>query len=256
MDDRNINYYFQFTLNNYEKEGLEANLSKVDRRIDTFLELSETIGKEKVIWRFDPFILMENTGVDELLKRAEYIGDRLKNHTQKLVFSFADIAEYRKVQKNLIKKAVPYIEFDEASMVSLAKGLEALNKGWGFELGTCAEKIDLQPLGIYHNKCIDDDLIKKLFYKDEKLMKFLGYELKMADLFDPESKLTPIKKKKNLKDKGQRVSCGCIISKDIGQYNTCPHECLYCYANTSVKIAKDNYQKHVNNPNSETITGD
>jgi len=255
LDEKGINYYFQYTLNDYRKEKLEQGVPNLDNRIETFIELSEKIGKEKVIWRFDPYILTETSGVDELLKRTEYIGDKLKDYTDKLVFSFADIKDYKKVQNNLRRDSVPYMEFNERTMNEMATGLMQLNKKWKLEIGTCAEKIDLDKYGIVHNKCIDDDLMKQLFYKDAKLMAFLGYELKKADLFDTEEKLVSLKSR-NLKDKGQRIACGCIMSKDIGQYNTCPHECVYCYANTSVEMAKKNYKRHRENPNSESIIGE
>lgn len=43
--------------------------------------------------------------------------------------------------------------------------------------------------------------------------------------------------------------------RTIGEYNTCPHLCEYCYANTSKEIAIANWKKHENNPYAETITG-
>lgn len=254
LNEKNINYYFQFTLNDYAKERLELKVGSVDKRIETFIKLAEKIGKEKVIWRFDPYILTDTSGVDELLKKTEYIGNKLKSYTNKLVFSFADIKDYRKVQNNLRKVSVSYTEFNQRTMNELATGLMELNKNWNLEIGTCAEKIDLDKYGIIHNKCIDDDLMKRLFYNDYKLMEFLGYKYEKADLFDSEGKLISLKSK-NLKDKGQRVACGCIMSKDIGQYNTCPHECVYCYANTSNEIAYANYKIHKLNPHSDTIIG-
>jgi hypothetical protein len=137
-------------------------------------------------------------------------------------------------------------------MIEFAEGLAKLNKEWGFRIGTCAESIDLNKYGIEKNKCVDDDLIIRLFSHDKELMKFLGVEIKEAELF-PEEQI--VESRKNLKDKGQRLDCGCIISKDIGQYNTCPHECVYCYANTSKEEARKNYESSKNNPFSDTIVG-
>ena len=136
--------------------------------------------------------------------------------------------------------------------ISLAKGLQQLDKSWNLEIGTCAEKIPLEQYGIVHNKCVDDDLMIELFSHDKVLMDFLGVEFVPADLFNS---IPGIKKNKNNKDKGQRELCGCINSKDIGQYNTCPHECIYCYANTSIKVARQSYKTHKAKPNFDTIIG-
>ena len=38
-------YYFQFTLNDYVREGLEPNVPPVAERIDTFKRLADRIGK-------------------------------------------------------------------------------------------------------------------------------------------------------------------------------------------------------------------
>jgi len=252
LDEKDINYYFQYSLNDYEKDNLEETVPPLETRIKTFIKLSNRIGKERVIWRFDPYILTDKIDIEELLKRTKYIGDKLKNYTNKFVFSFADIEVYKKVKNNFYREHINYKEFDEQTMNQLAKGLLKLNIKWDFEIATCAEKIDLQQFGIKHNKCIDDDLIIKLFPEDIKLMNFLGYDkFVQPDFFDSDIN----KKKKNLKDKGQRQNCGCIVSKDIGQYNTCIHDCIYCYANTSKEIAQSNYAKHKRSPNSETIIG-
>jgi len=253
LDERIRNYYFQYTLNDYDIEKLEPNVPNVQSRIETFTELSERIGKGKVIWRFDPLILTEKMGVNELLKKVENIGNQLKNHTEKMVFSFADIKLYKKVQNNLRKNAINYQEFNEGRMNEFAAGLQQLNKTWRFEIGTCAEKIPLEKYGIIHNKCVDDDLMIKLFPHDKILMDFLGVKITPPDIFNPKG---GIEKKKNNKDKGQREFCGCIFSKDIGEYNTCPHLCEYCYANASKEIALANWKQHKQNPNNEMIKGE
>lgn len=222
LDEHIKNYYFQFTLNDYDQEWFDGKIPKVERKINTFKELSNRIGRNRVFWRFDPLLLTQDIDVKELLRRIENIGNQLYTYTNKFLFSFADISIYRKVENNLRKENIRYIEFSQ--------GLGKINEKLNLELATCAEKFDLNNCDIMHNKCIDDDLMIKLFPHDKELMKFLGIEFTEPTLFEPGGE---IKKTKKMKDKDQRGACGCIISKDIGEYNTCPHECVYGYANTS-----------------------
>ena len=250
LDQSGLNYYFQYTLNDYECEDFEPNVPSLASRIDTFTRLSELIGKERVIWRFDPLLLTERLTVPELLKRIRKIGNQLVSHTDKLVFSFADILSYQKVSSNLIRETSCYdestihlAEFTPDQKNEFAKGIHKILVEWrktnpDFMIATCAEDIDLEKYQISHNKCIDDELIKRLFPEDKKLMDLLGVKSKEQLLFGEEVHL----KKINLKDKGQRKACGCMISKDIGAYNTCNHLCVYCYANTSPEVVRKNLQ--------------
>ena len=239
------NYYFQFTLNNYEPEKLEPRVPPIEQRVETFRAIANKIGKERVVWRYDPLMLSSTLTISEQLNRIREVGEAIKGCTEKLVFSFADIAAYRKVSKNL--DGTSCREFSEAEKEEFVIGLVELNKSLKLELATCAEGIDLNRFGVKHNKCVDDDLMLRLFSTDGKLMDFIGAEY---DMFAGWS----IKKSK--KDKGQRKACGCIVSKDIGMYNTCPHLCRYCYANASAALALKNFDQHNHQAGSDSLIPD
>lgn len=249
---KGINTYIQYTLNDYVAEKLEHGVPALQERIDTFKRLVDKLGLGKVIWRFDPMILTNHIDCNDILAKIDNIGNQLNGYTEKLVFSYADISTYRKVQANLEKNSIHYREFEKEDMLYIAKNLAKLNEKWGFTLATCGENINIEELGILHNKCIDDDLMIKYFSYDQKLMEFLNVDIIKGGLFSPD---TTIVKRKNNKDKGQRAFCGCIVSKDIGEYNTCPHLCEYCYANTSKETAVRNWQHHRQDPFAETIIG-
>ena len=242
LNKRRIHYYFTFTMNDYEVEGLEPNLPPLLERVETFKRLSQLIGKDRVIWRFDPLILSEAISVDTLLKKIERVGNLLHDYTSKLVFSFVDISEYRAVGANLRRKGSDYREFDKKEKAMIAKGIQALNEEWRLELASCCEDVDLSSFGVHHNRCIDDELMVRLFKDDGKLMEFLGTERRsiQTTLYYP-----PKDTENPLKDKGQRKACGCIVSKDIGEYNTCGHLCTYCYANHSEAHVKANLKKKI-----------
>jgi hypothetical protein len=214
-----LNYYFQFTLNDYEAEGLEPCLPPLAERVETFRRLADRIGPERVIWRFDPLVLTERLTADLLLDRISRLAGLLCGCTRKLVISFADIQRYRAVQRRLSRHCAGVREFTPEEMIAFAARLVDLSGAWGVELATCAEAVELA--GIAHNCCIDDRLLAQCFGGDAELMAFLG----CGALFPGKAS-----SRSALKDQGQRKACRCIASKDIGAYGTCGHDCLYCYA--------------------------
>ena len=267
LKERNIGCYIQYTLNDYYEEGLERGVPSLEERIETFKRLVDKLGKGRVIWRFDPLILTDKSSLEDLLCKVENIGDQLQGYTEKLVFSYADIALYKKVKANLEKSHVRYQEWTVPQMEEFAKGLSELNQKWHYELATCGEKIDIEQYGIEHNHCVDDNLMIRFAHHDKALMDFLGVEVKTIEnsLFGMEpipanaimlNETQYAIKKKDNRDEGQRQFCGCMVSKDIGEYNTCPHLCEYCYANASKEVAMRNWkQAKETNWQSETITG-
>lgn len=255
LDEMGVHYYFQCTLNDYVTEQLEPNLPSIEKRIETFINLSNLIGSDRVIWRFDPILLCNSISPRNILSKIWKIGNKLKGYTHKLVFSFVDIRAYRKVQNNLIKETSLFtkedVESGEGSEVQRQEIIDGLVKlhemwqaeGWDLTLATCAEDIDLDMYGIEHNRCIDDRLMSRIFSEDKVLMYYLRTgSLPEPNLFGDIPDLPDIHK--NLKDKGQRKLCGCMVSKDIGMYNTCRHFCVYCYANTSKNSVIENGKKH------------
>lgn len=255
LDKLGIHYYFQVTLNDYVKEGFEPNVPSVGLRLETFKKLSAMIGKERIIWRFDPLIVTNDITPRDLLGRIWHIGNQLKDYTEKLVFSFVDVKAYRKVQNNLVKETncftkenVESAEMSAAQRKEIVEGLVKLREkwqsdGWKLTLATCGEDLDLDFYGIEHNRCIDGELMKRIFADDDEFVYYL-HTLKWPER-DMFGMLPAIHvKQKKVKDAGQRKVCGCMVSKDIGMYNTCRHFCVYCYANTSKECVMNNAKRH------------
>ena len=227
LQEKGIGFYIQFTLNDYDAEQLEPGVPRLAERIDTFKRIVDEYGVGSVVWRFDPLILTEKISPELLLHRISAIAEPLNGYLERLVFSFADIAGYRSVARNLRAAGINYREWDTEAMSAFARRLADMSHP--FRLATCAEVIDLEEFGIEHNRCIDAELIARRSQDDAELQSFLQ-----------RAKL----------DSGQRKLCGCILSKDIGAYNTCPHLCRYCYANYSPQTVMNNFRKHTNSSES------
>jgi hypothetical protein len=256
LDRLGYGYYFLFTLNDYDKERLEPGVPYVGERIATFIRLSRCIGKGRVVWRYDPLVLSDRITVQDLLEKIKSIGDRIAPYTERLVFSFVDIEKYAKVRRNLQEGGITGArEFTDDEVDGFCSGLAALNRRWGLSITTCAEGRDHSRFGIGRGQCISYDLMIKEFGNDRKLMDFLQPDDQqtlggMPAAVDPS---------RRLKDPGQRNTCRCIVSKDVGQYSSCMHLCAYCYATTSPARARQNYARYIADKDRgifhDTITG-
>lgn len=204
-------YYFQFTLNAYNKD-FETNLPSLEARIQTFQVLSELIGKQRVIWRYDPIILNSQYSINWHTEKFEYIAKKLCNHTEKIIISFIDL--YTKISNNIKGKNIYELSFGQKK--SIAKSFSEIADFYNLKIDTCAENIDLSAYGIGHARCIDDKLIAKL----------LDCSMDVD------------------KDKNQRLKCGCVASIDLGLYDTCQNGCAYCYANHNADVRKRNFEAY------------
>lgn len=204
---QNYAYYFQFTLTGYGKD-VEPNLpNKRGELIPIFKRLSEKIGKEKVIWRYDPVLISRRYTMNYHLKAFEEIAGNLADYTEKVVISFIDL--YSKTQRNTRELDIRRMTNEE--IMGLAGQMAQIASKYHLTIESCAEQIKLQELGVRHGSCIDRKLIEGI----------LGCKLIVE------------------KDKNQREECGCFESVDVGTYNTCPNGCKYCYANFNDNRVKD-----------------
>jgi hypothetical protein len=232
LDRRGLHSVVQYTLNDYEAEGLEPGLPPLADRIRLFRRLAMRLGPERVIWRLDPLLLTDRLGVGDVLERARRLAAKLAPFTRRLVISFADIERYPAVRRRLARMGIGAREPSGQEQLDLASGIAEINRAFGLELVTCAEAADLSEFGVAHGRCVDGDLMARLWPEDADLMAFLS---------SPQAR----------KDRGQRRACGCLASKDIGRYGTCPHGCVYCYATASPTAAQRHADAH--RPDGERI---
>lgn len=213
---KDYHYYFQFTLNPYGK-SIETAVAGKKGIIDVFKKLSDKIGPERVVWRYDPIFFTNEIDTDYHLLYFEKLSSMLKGYTQRCIISFLDL--YKKTERNM--SGIGAYAPDEATIRRIATEFAAIGKGINLEIQSCAEAIDLDKQGVSHGHCVDRELIEQI----------VGYHLEVK------------------KDHNQRKECGCVESIDIGEYNTCMHHCLYCYANFSQsQVIHKHESHHVDSP--------
>jgi len=215
LEERGFLYLIHYTITGLGS-SFEPRVPEPERAIELFQKLGEKIGKKRIFWRFDPIILTEKIGEEETLKRFEKLLFQLKDYTERVYFSFLEL--YARV-----KRRIQYYEKETGDRVlepsleqkrKIAQTLKELALSQGLSLYACCEP-ELVEFGVEQAHCIDARLISELSGK----------------IFP--SKISP-----------SRRFCGCYYSLDIGAYDTCPHLCWYCYANSHPRLVRKRYAEH------------
>ena len=206
------------TITPYDRD-IEPRVPDKTQVIESFRRLSERLGQQAVIWRYDPVLLSERYTEEYHLRAFRKMASLLENATDTVVISFLDL--YPKVRRNFPEaKAVP-----ESVKIRLGKKLIAIAADHGMRVKTCGEGDILLPYGADTSGC----------------MTIADYERAIG------LRLRVPKRKPN------RTVCSCYLACDIGAYNSCGHFCRYCYANAERHAVIDNIKRH--DPDSPLLIG-
>lgn len=211
LDSREYRYYFQYSILGYPRE-IDYKSPPTVTAIRTFCELSDRLGPNRVIWRYDPILFTGLTPPAFHRENFQRLAESLRDRTRRSVVSIVDM--YRKTEtrmKSLAGTPAAVQPCDPIEFEQLMRELAQLARANGMDIVSCAEETDLRPFGIRPGKCVDDELIAEAFELDVLAKK----------------------------DPTQRRTCGCVVSRDIGMYESCLYGCQYCYATKSFEQAKN-----------------
>lgn len=211
--------YYHYTITAYDTD-IEPNVPSIEQSVETLKQLSAQVGKEKVAWRYDPVLLTEKYTIEKHFETFDYMARELSPYVDRCIFSFVEM--YKKLAVNM-----PELQpISNDNKLLLVKGLGAIAKQYGLYLQTCAAKDDYLQFGVHHSGCMTTEIFSRA----------LGLNFK------------------HQAHKGNRIGCACMESRGLGDYNSCPNGCRYCYANKDHAKAAENYRRH--DPKSPLLLGD
>ena len=184
---------FQVTITPYGRD-IEPEVPFKADVADAFKAVSERIGADRMIWRYDPIILNDRINVEYHRRKFELLCRELEGYTRRCTFSFLEM--YGKLHDRPELRSITFAEMD-----AMAEMMVPIAERYGMKLSYCCAKHDLSRFGIEPRGCIDRQMMRSLNIPFEEM------------------------------DSPLRDGCRCVKNIDIGSYDTCLHNCIYCYAN-------------------------
>jgi hypothetical protein len=215
-------FVVQYAINGYPRE-LERAVVDWDRSARIFVETARRFGPRVCVWRYDTIVITSLTPAAWHVERFERIAEKLSGATDEVIISFAQI--YAKTRRNMDEAAgefgFTWTDISDEAKCGLAEKLVKIAERFGMKLSICAQK-KYVVTGAQAASCVDA----------RRLEEVGGVKI-------------------DAKRKGNRPECGCFESRDIGDYDTCPHGCVYCYGVRNLELARERYRAH--DPESEYL---
>lgn len=208
-------FVVQFTITNYPR-AIEPAVIPAEKAIGQMHRLAREVHPLCPVWRYDPVLFTSLTPPEFHLANFSELASRLEGSADEVVISFAQI--YAKSRRNLDAAArrhgFSWEDPSDDAKRELAARLAELARRHGMRLTVCSQPDYLAP-GAEAARCVDA----------QRLQRISGEPI-----------TAPLK--------GNRPGCACHESRDIGEYDTCPHGCLYCYAVRHRRVALARYRAH------------
>ena len=214
-----FNQYWHITITPYEKE-IEPNVPPINDVLESFKYLSKKLGKENVTLRYDPIFINEKYTLEKHIESFEYIINSLSGYTTEAIISFIDL--YEKTKRNFPQAR----EVTKDERLKIGKEFARIGNENNIRIKTCVEGTELDKFGIDSSGCMTKEVIERAINKNLNIPK----------------------------QKARNGECYCLLNNDIGEYNTCDHGCLYCYANSNKRLVKRNLKLH--DPKSPILIGE
>ena len=212
LQERGYRFYSHYTITGAPRV-LEPHVPDWTKAVQVFRELARRTSPRHVQWRFDPILFTDELGAKVYMQRFRDIATALAGSTERCYFSFATF--YGKVERQLKRSAVSFYDPPLEEKRALVGAMANVAAGCGITLYACCQDVLVEGL-VQKAHCIDGELLAALF----------------ADR-PPVTEARPTRKE-----------CGCVASRDIGMYDSCPYGCLYCYANQSREAALARFRAH------------
>ncbi len=207
------------TINPYGPE-IEPNVPPVDNVLETFKRISDHVGPDSIVWRYDPVFISERYDLDTHIGSFARIAESLRGYTGQAVISFIDL--YEKTKRNFPEAR----RVQQEERIAIGSAFAKAGKRNGITVRSCAEGTDLAPYGVEISGCMTQQILERS----------CGEYLTVPKA-----------------EASARTECSCLLGHDIGAYNTCAHDCRYCYANYDKKLVRQNMRRH--DPDSPFLIG-